>query len=175
MTAAFAPAFGEPRDAPTLQSFGSSARLSLPSSAALRWPLGKIVADYLARRLKLPDRRRDDIAMAVHEAVLNAVIHGNLAISNAPGCGFMVRDALSETIAVRLGDPVARDKTCALGLRWNDSCIFIRISDEGAGFTPVIPDDLALPVGRGLRIIAGLAASCKWVRGGRTLLLRFDR
>lgn len=169
------PAPGEPVGAPRLQSSGSSAHLSLPTSTALQWPVGKIVAEYLSRHLMLPDRLRDCIAAAVHEAVLNALIHGNLAISNPSGCGLAIGEKLQEMIALRLSDPSARAKRCEIRSRWNAACIFIRITDEGAGFTPVIQDDPTLPVGRGLRIIAGLASRCKWVRGGRTLMLRFRR
>lgn len=174
-TAAARAAAGEPFGTPNLQSFGTATRLSVPTATGFQWPLGTIVAEHLANRLKLSERLRDDIAMAVHEGVMNALIHGNLAIANAPGQDFSVGESLSTTIALRLGDPTACDKRCEIRMRWTAACIFIRISDEGAGFTPAIPADSALPVGRGLRIIAGLASRCRWGRGGRSLILRFNR
>jgi len=121
---------------------------------------------------------RATIATVLHEAWLNAIIHGNLEIESPAGWHDDALAAFHHEIVRRLGEPFALEKRCVLRMRWTPSCIFIRISDEGAGFlpSPAEPAPEAMrPHGRGLAIMRGLATGCQWVEGGRTVLLRFAR
>ena len=154
----------------------SSLRLSLSSRTALELPIGEIIANFLAGALGLADDLRMRIACVLHEAVLNAVLHGNLAIANE------WRDLSAEeadfpaAIEARLGDPALVARRCEIRVRWNAAAILVRVTDHGAGFrAAVVPDDPVLPWGRGIRVIRALATRCRWARGGRSLLLRFAR
>jgi anti-sigma regulatory factor (Ser/Thr protein kinase) len=154
----------------------SSLRLSLSSRTALELPIGEIIADVLAGALGLADDLRRNIACVVHEAVLNAVLHGNLAMANEgrdPAAG---GDDFPAAIAARLADPALVARRCEVRVRWRAAAILVRVTDHGAGFrAAAVPDHTVLPWGRGIRVIRALATRCRWVRGGRSLLLRFAR
>ncbi len=152
---------------------GSSLRLRLTSPVAYRWPVGEMVTNLLSRRLILAPDLRSSIAIALHEAVLNAVIHGNLEIERPTEHGFEATEALRERIAARLHDPRVRDRMCDIRLRWTSAHVLAWITDEGRGFTPRQGRNSDLPCGRGIQIIQALASRCTWRKGGRRLVLAF--
>ena len=152
---------------------GSSLRLRLTSPTAYRWPVGEMVTDLLSHRVALAPDLRGSIAIAIHEAVLNAVIHGNLEIESPTERGFEAIEALRERIAARLRDPCLRDRKCEIRLRWTNAHVLAWITDEGPGFTPRQGRNPELPWGRGIQIIRALASRCRWRKGGRRLALAF--
>jgi anti-sigma regulatory factor (Ser/Thr protein kinase) len=155
---------------------GSTLRLSLSSRTALDLPVGEIVDEVLATRICVPHRTRAAIVSVVQEAVLNAVLHGNLAMAHQ-GLEYSagVEDCRRE-VEARLADPMVIAKRCEIRIRWNAAAILVRITDQGAGFVPGAPrEEGTLPWGRGIRVITALAARSRWTRGGRTLILRFAR
>ena len=154
----------------------SSLHLSLSSRSALELPVGEIIGDFLASKLRLQHRLRTSIVSVVHEAVLNAVLHGNLAMtSEGRGHSAGIED-FHGAIEARLADPALRDRRCEIRVRWNAVAVLVRISDHGMGFVPAAATGgAARPWGRGIRVMQALATRCRWVRGGRSLMLRFAR
>ena len=89
-----------------------------------------VVAESLAR-LELPERESGGIALAVREAVANAIKHGNQA------------------------DPAKRVEV-EVEVKSDHSEVEIRVTDQGSGFDPSLvrdplaPENLLRPNGRGL-------------------------
>lgn len=153
----------------------SPLRLSLSSRTAIELPVGDIVGDFLAAALGLADELRMRITCAVHEAVLNAALHGNLALANEGRDHAARGDEFAAAIAARLADPALAARRCQIRVRWTAATVLVRITDQGAGFAAAGMPDPALPWGRGIPVIKALTTRCRWVRGGRSLMLRFAR
>lgn len=91
--------------------------------------------DAALRRLGLDDDARHRIGLAAHEAVVNAIVHGNR------------RDA---------GRPVEIQLAC------DGEDLVIRVTDRGDGFDPagvadpLLPENLMRPGGRGLLLMRAL-------------------
>ncbi len=153
----------------------SPLRLALASRTAIELPVGEIVGDFVGAALGLADDLRMSIICAVHEAVLNAVLHGNLALANEGRDHAAGGDEFAAAMAARLADPALAARRCEIRIRWTAAAVLVRITDQGAGFAAPVPSDPALPWGRGIPVIKALATRCRWVRGGRSLMLRFAR
>ncbi len=105
------------------------------------------LTEKIARHCRLSDSIRQDLCIAVTEAVNNAVMHGN---------------------------QLEPDKYVTLIFDCTDSSIRIVVIDEGAGFDrdavvdPLAPENLTKPDGRGLLILETLMDSVrvKPSRGG---------
>lgn len=160
---------------PTIVPAGSTLRLSLSNRTALDLPIGEIVAEAVAARIRLRPRSRTALVAVVQEAVLNAVLHGNLEMGNEGRCHSAGTWEWEQEIERRLADPLVHARRCEVRVRWSATVILLRITDQGVGFEPVAVQDDALPWGRGLRIIAALALRSRWTRGGRTLIVRLAR
>jgi len=102
----------------------------------------------------------DVIAMAVHEALVNALDHGNLELeSRMKGDLFLDEDPYLKLRAARLADPVYASRLIEVRLAMDTERFELEISDEGKGFdashlTPLPGDsDMAPHFGRGLPLI----------------------
>lgn len=96
------------------------------------------LADKFTRKLDFDEDQRVDVAIAVTEAVNNAVEHGNR---------------------------LQADRTVTVRLEWRDSQLVITVRDQGEGFDPdaiddpLSPENLTRPDGRGLLVIRSLMDS----------------
>ena len=102
----------------------------------------------------------DVIAMAVHEALVNALDHGNLGMeSRMKGDLFMDEDPYLKLRAARMADPVYASRLIEVRLALDTERFELEISDEGKGFdasrlSPLPGDsDMAPHFGRGLPLI----------------------
>jgi anti-sigma regulatory factor (Ser/Thr protein kinase) len=120
----------------------------------------------------------DDVAVeiALHEAIANAVQHGNLELGSAlrdtvPGQG-----TYAGYLAARLNEPRFGDRTVHIHARWKPGCLCLSVTDEGRGYSPQDSVD-ALGgrkcSGRGLFLIGDLARMVNISKGGRCLTMEF--
>ena len=115
--------------------------------------------EQLLRQLELfdpGDQMR--VGVAVQEAVVNAIVHGNLEVSSTLKAGDWVR--YHETIARRAAEPPYRDRQVAVTIRAERGrCLTVTVADQGPGFDPASLPDPTDPVniekgsGRGLLLI----------------------
>ena len=90
------------------------------------------LAEKVARKMKLVSQERDNLAIAVSEAVTNAVVHGN-KLNNK-------KKAVMDIIA-------------------KDDEIIVKVKDQGNGFkpdklpNPLAPENIAKECGRGVFIL----------------------
>lgn len=113
-----------------MTSHGAQVHLAMGSSYENIELVQIVVAESLAR-LELPERDSGGIALAVREAVANAIKHGNQA------------------------DPAKRVEV-EVEVKDDHSEVEIRVTDQGSGFDPDTvkdpraPENLMRPNGRGL-------------------------
>ncbi len=144
------------------------------------YDVARLFSDALWRRLKFSENRHDGIHLALHEALVNGLIHGNLNLSSAlrQNAGGFV--SYSKIIGKRLNSPTFSKKAISISARWNKTRLEIKIKDEGMGYSLAqILKRAAVPVtaksGRGLRMIAAAADSCTIENYGKEITLSFLR
>ena len=115
------------------------------------------IVDMLLKRLEQDawdDRERFGVHLAVEEALVNAIVHGNRE------------------------DP---DKSVHVVLQTNPEVLRVEITDQGAGFDPdQVPDPtsedrLAMPHGRGLMLMRSFMSKVEYQGRGNQLIMEKHR
>ncbi|PWC32653.1 ATP-binding protein [Azospirillum sp. TSO35-2] len=152
--------------------------LSLTTGSAYGLQCAVLVCDELVRRGVLDPQRRSNTELCLHEAIANAIVHGNLGLSSAtksqPG-GYRL---FSQMMRDRLDDPAVVRRRLDIFCRWSDRAIAIAVVDQGGGFdtdlAPAVTGGKARS-GRGFVFMRALAARVTVTDGGRCTVLHFDR
>ncbi|HEY0833184.1 MAG TPA: ATP-binding protein [Azospirillum sp.] len=151
--------------------------LSLTTATAFAVQSPVAVCDALARRGVLPDWRRSAVELCLHEAVANALLHGNLGVPCGTRDGPDGLRLFGERVGVALRDPAVRRRRVDILACWGDGGLDLAVADEGGGFDPAA---LARPAegfarsGRGFIFMRALADAVVVCDGGRRTRLRFD-
>ncbi|MDY6407095.1 MAG: SpoIIE family protein phosphatase [Pseudomonadota bacterium] len=141
--------------------------------------IARIFTEALQKRLFFSKNLAESMHLALHESIVNGLIHGNLQLSS--NLRQSARDFIeyARILSERLKDPAYAQKSMSLWASWTDERLEIKIKDEGAGYSSVtnVPK-AAQPMpqaksGRGLRLIAGIADSCTLDDFGREITLSF--
>jgi anti-sigma regulatory factor (Ser/Thr protein kinase) len=150
--------------------------LSLATSTAWAIDCAALVSDALEARQLLSADRRADVELALHEAVANAVIHGNLALGSSFGTTADSFDAFCQRLSERMADAALGGRRVAIAILREEGRLDLRITDEGAGFDPAAlgPRAADAKSGRGLEIIRAMCNRLSVEDGGRSLALSFD-
>lgn len=146
---------------------------SFTTAAANRLPLARDLLAAICSRRAIEAGRRDDIELAIHEAISNALVHGNLQVESMKGLTMSALDRFSEEISRRISDPAFANRRLEVVCELEETCLVIEISDQGSGFV-VVETGRCGPCGRGLELISGIAQSCQLLDGGRRIRMRFD-
>lgn len=141
--------------------------------------------DYQCRRAALNGSchkgRSGKLMVALHEAITNAVVHGNLEIDSAlkeqgPG-------VFAETLARRSADEAYSSRLVDILVELNgDACHWV-ITDEGRGFDVervlkrCLSDDpeITLASGRGILMMKTFLDDVRYEFGGRRLIMTMTR
>lgn len=152
--------------------------LSLTTASAYGLPCAVLMCDELMRRGVVTKERRGNIELCLHEAVANALVHGNLGIPSsvkAPPDGYRL---FSRLLAERLGDPALRKRRLDLFAWWDAESVSVAVADQGGGFdTAILPVETSggAHSGRGFIFMRTLARRVDVTDGGRCTALLFDR
>lgn len=168
---------GGPLFAPTMAASARGALyFCLTTATAFQISTTTLFCDGLVERGGLTEERRGDIELALHEAVANAILHGNLGLSSDTRDDFRQYETFCRLLEERLHDPIAKKTRVEIAATWADGILEVTVTDQGAGFADAaIPPKLAekgLPM-HGLGIIHSLALSVASGDDGRRLTLRF--
>lgn len=115
--------------------------------------------EELMRQMRLfDDSAQMRVGIAVHEAVVNAMVHGNLEVGSELKGGDW--KAYHELIAARALEPRFRHRRVQISLRAaRGPFLQVRVRDEGPGYDPAKlpdptdPENLGHSTGRGLLLI----------------------
>ena len=141
-------------------------------------------AHYLRRRVEdcgaCDGARGDQLIIALHEALTNAIVHGNLGISSAlkeqPG------EAFARALAERSADPSFASRQVRIDFQYDGQQCEIRVCDEGDGFDwrktfssldaadPEAEPSL-LCSGRGIIIMRAFTDGVRYEQDGREVIL----
>jgi serine/threonine-protein kinase RsbW len=126
-------------------------RQSLPSQIAIISPFVDQLMHFIAR-FRIPDGSELNIATALHEALANAIVHGNQE------------------------DP--RKFVCVACRCTTDGEVFLRVQDEGQGFDmatvpdPTTAENRMLRHGRGIYLMKTLMDEVYFEQGGAVVCMR---
>lgn len=137
-----------------LSNSADELRLLLPSNRRFISPVLTLLKDLCQNVANFSDRDQSSISLALEEALVNAMIHGNLEVSSK--LRDIDDDSFEREIAFRLHSSPYETRRVELIARFSDSQVTFTIQDEGPGFdVDDIPDcteieNLCLSHGRGL-------------------------
>lgn len=126
----------------------------------------------IAARRTMSVERREDMELALHEAISNALVHGNLGVCSMKGLRMAELDAYSQDIVARLADPELTKRRLEVAVLFDTAGVTVMVVDEGAGYVAA-DEDAAGASGRGLALIAGIAEECVVEDGGRRITMKF--
>lgn len=150
--------------------------LSLTTGTAFGAQCAILVCDALLERSVLTTERRSVVELCLHEAVANAIVHGNLGISSSAKDlpeGYRV---FSQLVSERLRSAEIRRRRVELLVRWQVGRLTVTVADEGSGFdVSALPDkaDGNARSGRGFIFMRALADDVTVSDGGRSTSLSF--
>jgi hypothetical protein len=160
-------------------ALGKSFYLSLTTSTAMTAQPAIVVCDQLTMLGVLNGERRPSVELCLHEAVANAVMHGNLGLSSSakeqPEGGYRT---FSLSVNERLHDPALRRRRVDIFVRWTADDFTLSVADEGDGFDVAglrLKPEGAARSGRGFLFMRALTDGLSIGDDGRCTTLRFDR
>ena len=104
--------------------------VSLCSATLLKLDLGLAVIDRIAMEGCIV---ADLAALALHEVLVNAVVHGNLNVESGRSATWSDLSARHCLTGAALADPVKSRRVVTLALGWNAAKVDAVIMDEGCG------------------------------------------
>ena len=150
-------------------------KFSFPSDRRLIGPAVNTLQDYGMRFGVIREQDRTRIGVALEEALLNAIIHGNLEVSSK------LRDAddgsYEKLIAMRIAQSPYRDRKVRVIAKFSHSEVRFVIRDEGRGFDvsklpdPTDPENIARAHGRGILLIRTFMDSIEYNAKGNQVTL----
>lgn len=152
--------------------------LSLSTVTSFSLDMAPLFCAALVTRGWLDAGRRADAEICVHEAVSNAIVHGNLDIHQAPSADASAFDGFFRAVQEKLADRTHASRRVTVEAQCGPDELCVRIGDQGRGHPGLIPtaiDKLEAKSGRGIRIMGELADRVSFSDAGRTVNLYFRR
>lgn len=154
---------------------GQEMRFSFPTDRRLVGPAVNVLQDYGVRFGIFSDRERIRVGVALEEAFLNAIIHGNLEVSSK------LRDAddnsFEKLIALRMGQAPYRNRRVRVTAKYTAEEAHFVIRDQGPGFDvsnlpdPTDPENIARAHGRGVLLIRTFMDDVRYNSKGNQIAL----
>lgn len=161
---------------PTLERSGLY--MALSTSTAYSVGPAHLFCNVLAKRFGLSDELRENMELAVHEAVVNGLLHGNLEISSIDRQTLDGFRKYCDQIERHLQDPLLGGRQIEVFAVPLEDAIELSVVDDGPGYETDnlnLGDDPERKSGRGLVLIRHFARQVAIEDGGRRLTMRFDR
>ncbi len=111
--------------------------------------------------------------LALHELLVNAIVHGNLGVRSGRSDQWQDLAQRGQEITAALRDPVRAARAITVAVGWTANALDAAIADEGDGYDLTPTSDTGRGSGRGIRI-ARMAGCVDVRRGGRLTTIRFS-
>lgn len=149
---------------------------SLTTTTANDLQIAEALVDAVSAVRAIAEARRQDIALALHEAVSNAIIHGNLRIGGLRKLSMDDLEVFSRMLGERLSDPAFAHRRIEIQVRLQPNGFTVDILDEGNGYALDSRGSRGVnrASGRGLELIGSIARHCEPLDNGRRLRMEFD-
>lgn len=156
--------------------------LTVKTLSAYRIPIVKVFVEAMAGRTKLSQDLAERVHTAIQEALMNAVLHGNLKIDASLRSSLEDLIKMHEAIELRLAAPEISSTPIRVEARWNERMIHVLVRDSGDGYAPGYAPEQAdqqltaeASSGRGLAILDTMCDEFAVVEDGRAAKMSFFR
>jgi anti-sigma regulatory factor (Ser/Thr protein kinase) len=169
---------------PSLPSVVASEQTYLQIPSQPEWIAPTV--EYLKEKAVLcgacPESRANKLMLALHEALTNSVVHGNLELSSE--LKERSDNAFAEALAMRSADPHYGERLVEVGVDYDGERCRWTIADRGNGFdvekamkraTDPDPEMFLLSSGRGLLLMRAFLDDVRYSAGGRCVVLTMAR
>lgn len=153
---------------------------SFTTATANELPVAGGLLSAITARHSLDSERREDIELALHEALSNAILHGNLSLDGLKKLSVDDLDIFSQMIAARMSDPCFSKRRIEIGLAIEGDYFTVDITDEGCGFLTNADAPIReaahnpwQPSGRGFELIGAIARRFRILDHGRHIWMEF--
>ena len=148
--------------------------LAMRTRTAYQFPIAQIFTLALRERASLCDAVAENVELALHEAVANAIVHGNLGIGSEERNSLEGFGRFCREVVMRLADPAAAARPVVLTAWWSDRWLLVGVRDQGRGFVLGSDRDTGEAAhGRGIHFMHELAERVSWNQRHRRLVLTF--
>jgi anti-sigma regulatory factor (Ser/Thr protein kinase) len=132
--------------------------LTMTTRSAYRHPVTKVFTEAMQARLHFSRDLHERFHTALQEAVMNAMIHGNLGLDSRLRDGLAGLAASHAVIESLLARPAVACRAIRVDAIWNTTMLSVMVRDDGSGFARNVAELSAAPPsekhhGRGLRIL----------------------
>lgn len=155
------------------QALASDLSVSLSTASANRLLIAQAVVRGIAVHRPLQEDVRQNIELAVHEAVTNALIHGNLQIDSIARLSTDALAEFSEQLSCRLNDPDYSRRRIDIRVAFEPNEVVVDVIDEGEGYSPAVRHGETSAFGRGIDLIIAVAKEVDVLDGGWRIRMRF--
>lgn len=151
-------------------------RFSFTTKTSYQVELAHFIIGWLADKFGIDIDKQQGMVISLHEAIMNAIFHGNLGLSG----GYKDFDGFVEhyrEAEEKVGQIEYSNKRINIDVMVDDSKITFIVENEGDSFdtTNIRKSDKAKPTGRGILLIKSFATKVEYLDGGRKLLMEFVR
>src|SRR5262249_46890286 len=151
-------------------------RLRIPSQVGWIEPTVQHLVSRATQCGAVRPARASSLTLALHEALTNAVIHGNLDVSSE--LKEQGDHAFAEAVAARCAGPAYGGRLVEVEARFDGHSAAWVFTDQGKGFDHAAalrrleePPDPEKPSGRGLVMMRAFVDEVRFEQGGRRVLL----
>ncbi|MEI8396178.1 MAG: ATP-binding protein, partial [Rhodospirillaceae bacterium] len=145
---------------------------SFTTLAANKLDLAGEMMVAIGRLSPLSETIRDNIELALHEALCNALLHGNLQLESIGALSIEALERFSSELMGRITDPRFANRRIDVVCDLDQGCVVIDVVDQGGGFVPK-PKAEPKASGRGFALIGASCESFRLLDGGRRVSMRF--
>jgi len=155
-------------------------RLAVTTRSACRHQVSKVFVGAMALRVELSRDLRERIHTAVQEAMINSVLHGNLAVGSGRRDSLEGLTTSHQAIEMLLASPQIARSMIRVEAIWSSRMLYILVRDNGAGFKrgELQSSGERLKAGhhrsgRGLAILDAFCDRVALLNGGATIKMGF--
>jgi anti-sigma regulatory factor (Ser/Thr protein kinase) len=163
----------------SLIDYPKSLFFGLSTASTFSLEIAPAIVRNLVARNWLSSQRLDDAELCLHEAINNAVVHGNLGILTGPSNDPGAFGSFFNEVQSRLSDPYYARRRLGVDARLDGGWLCIGVTDEGQGHETAMPAPLDAPLeaksGRGMLIMRESADEIRYSEEGRRVDLLFRR
>lgn len=148
--------------------------ITLYALICYRLPVAEAITQALAEHYHLSSETKADMHLCLHEAITNAVVHGNLSVHGTVGSKEDLR-SFYETIETKLAIPALRYSSVHIALTEQDSQVQMDIIDEGRGYQygEFFSDIGSIPLHKGLILIQKSCIATQILGNGNHIRMTF--
>lgn len=152
--------------------------LTLQLRAFYMFEITQSIVFFVTHVMRASDEHSSDIATAIHEAVMNAMVHGNMGI-HSKYADLTGMEDFYQMVESQFSQDSYLEKDVHITMAYSPEYVVVSISDQGKGYEPGHVKSAGEAShelhGRGLQIIKETTSSFSVSEDGRTIHLSFAR